>query len=113
MANNERDYPLGHPSSSDFNPKSAEAIEWRRMNVHPAGERDFPVGHFGAADNPNRVEPTHPQFTTRDFSRPETIPVAEYEAVTGLVHPSTAAARGQVDADEAARRQADEDLQRR
>lgn len=69
----ERDFPVGHPSACDYDPKSKEAIEWARINIHPAGERDFPIGHPGAADNPNRVEPTHPMETARDYSRPETV----------------------------------------
>lgn len=56
---NERDFPVGHPASSDYNPKSPEAIEWRRKNVHPRGERDFPVDHPKAMDtkgNTNSLE---------------------------------------------------------
>jgi len=111
MKSTERDYPVGHPSSADYDPTSPAAKEWRRMNVHPAGERDFPVGHFGAADNPNRVEPTHPWFTSRDFSRPETIPVAEYEGVTGLKHPTTIAKEAAAMAEDAKAQKYKVDLQ--
>ena len=73
----EPDFPPGHPKRFDYNPKSAEAREWARRNVHPAGERDFPVGHIKASDtkgNTNRVavrageDPAHPErepFTGR------------------------------------------------
>src|SRR5260221_7540880 len=46
----ERDFPPGHPASSDYDPRSPEAIEWARKNVSPLGQRDFPVDHPKAAD---------------------------------------------------------------
>lgn len=49
-AKSERDFPPGHPAASDFDPKSPDALEWIRQNVHPFGERDFPVDHPKAAD---------------------------------------------------------------
>ncbi|HKC69974.1 MAG TPA: hypothetical protein VKB60_00060 [Terriglobales bacterium] len=55
---NERDFPAGHPSSPDYNPQSAEAREWARLNVHPLGERDFPVDHPKAADTPGNLNRT-------------------------------------------------------
>jgi hypothetical protein len=73
----ERDFPLGHPASSDYDPDSPEAIEWRRINVHPKGERDWPVDHPKAVDTPGNtnhvpiipgVDPAHPEresFTGR------------------------------------------------
>jgi hypothetical protein len=54
----ERDFPLGHPASSDFRPGSPEAIEWQRVNVHPRGERAFPVDHPKAMDTPGNLENT-------------------------------------------------------
>lgn len=73
----ERDFPPGHPAASDYDPKSRDAMEWIRVNVHPFGERDFPTDHPKAADtagNTNKlvwsagVDPHNPQrepFTGR------------------------------------------------
>lgn len=46
----EQDFPPGHPARHDYDPHSAEAMEWVRKNVSPFGERDFPVDHPRAAD---------------------------------------------------------------
>lgn len=46
----QQDFPKGHPARCDYDPASTEAIEWKRVNVHPLGERDFPVDHVKAAD---------------------------------------------------------------
>lgn len=51
----ERDFPPGHPSASDYNPSSPEAIEWVRKNVSPLGARDFPVDHPKALDTPGNL----------------------------------------------------------
>jgi hypothetical protein len=51
----EQDFPAGHPARSDYNPESAEAKEWLRKNVSPAGERDFPVDHPKALDTPGNT----------------------------------------------------------
>ena len=78
---NEPDFPPGHPARVDYDPNSAVAIEWRRKNVHPKGERDFPVDHPKASDTPGNdcktewlpgvdpSKPDHEPFTGRD---PET-----------------------------------------
>ncbi len=51
----EEDFPKGHPARGDYDPKSAEAIEWARKNVSPLGQRDFPVDHPKAADTPGNL----------------------------------------------------------
>jgi hypothetical protein len=51
----EQDFPPGHPGRADYNPNSAEAIEWARKNVSPLGERDFPVDHPKAIDTPGNL----------------------------------------------------------
>jgi hypothetical protein len=51
----ERDFPPGHPAASDYDPTSAEAKEWVRVNVSPLGERDFPVDHPKALDTPGNL----------------------------------------------------------
>ena len=77
---NEQDFPAGHPGRSDYDPKTASAKEWARVNVHPLGERDFPVGHPGAADTPgnsNRVvwvsglDPRNPHLEPHTGRTPE------------------------------------------
>lgn len=55
----ERDFPLGHPASSDYDPASLEAREWARKNVSGLGERDFPVDHPGAADTAGNFGALH------------------------------------------------------
>jgi hypothetical protein len=82
----ERAYPIGHPASPDFDPNSPEAKAWLAENVHPAGELAYPVNHPAHPDNYTQESPTNPLHTARDFSRPETIPPREYEAVTGRNH---------------------------
>lgn len=74
----EPDFPPGHPARHDYKPDSPEAVEWRRKNVHPKGERDFPVDHPKAVDtegNTNHLswvageDQLHPElepFTGRD-----------------------------------------------
>lgn len=78
MVPHEQDFPPGHPKRFDYNPDLPEAIEWRRINVHPKGERDFPVDHPKAVDTPGNmnhvavlpgVDPHNPEreaFTGRD-----------------------------------------------
>lgn len=51
----ETDFPPGHPGRADYDPRSAEAEEWARKNVHPLGERDFPVDHPAASDTPGNL----------------------------------------------------------
>jgi hypothetical protein len=51
----EEAFPKGHPARFDYDPKSPEAIEWSRQNVHPLGERAFPVGHPAAIDTPGNL----------------------------------------------------------
>jgi hypothetical protein len=46
----EDDFPVGHPKRHDYDPASAEALEWMRKNSHPKGERDWPVDHPAALD---------------------------------------------------------------
>src|SRR6266851_10472278 len=67
----ERDFPLGHPAASDYDPGSPEAREWARRNIHPRGERDFPVDHPKAVDTPDNqnsvavlpgVDPDQPEL---------------------------------------------------
>lgn len=74
----EPDYAPGHPARFDYDPDSPEAVEWRRKNVHPLGERDWPVDHPKAVDTPGNtnhlpvvpgVNPFNPEreaFTGRD-----------------------------------------------
>jgi hypothetical protein len=81
----ERDFPPGHPSASDYDPESPEAIEWARKNIHPKGERDFPVDHPKALDTPGNtnavpivagVDPARPQheaFTGRSPQQAEAV----------------------------------------
>jgi len=78
----EPDFPPGHPKRFDYNPKSPEAREWARLNVHPAGERDFPVGHPKASDtkgNTNKVavlagvDPAHPELEPFTGRTPEQV----------------------------------------
>lgn len=76
----ERDLPEGHPSASDFEPGSKAAKRYARSVRDNSTARDWPVGHPGAADNPNRVEPSHPLETSRDHSRPDTILVPNPDA---------------------------------
>jgi hypothetical protein len=68
--------------------------------------------HKDAHQNDNYVRHSDPAETSRDFSRPQTIPVDEYEAVTGLPHPSRTADELQAQADARTQAQIDEDLQR-
>ncbi len=51
----EQDFPAGHPARHDYDPESAEAIEWARTHVAPLGERDFPIDHPKAADTPGNL----------------------------------------------------------
>lgn len=44
--------------------------------------------HKDAHQNDNYTRHTDPAETVRDFSRPHTIDPDEYEAATGLTHPS-------------------------
>lgn len=78
----EPDFPPGHPKRFDYNPKSPEAREWARKNIHPAGERDFPVGHPKAVDtkgNQNAVsvlpgvDPAHPELEPFTGRTPEQV----------------------------------------
>jgi len=64
-------FPPGHPARHDYKPDSPEALEWRRKNVHPLGERDFPVDHPKACDSAGStnhlewlpgVDPLHPEL---------------------------------------------------
>jgi hypothetical protein len=48
----ERDWPVGHPKTADYDPNSPEAKEYARLNFHPLGERDWPVDHINASDTP-------------------------------------------------------------
>jgi hypothetical protein len=76
----ERDFPKGHPASADYDPKSPEAKEWARVNIHPLGERDFPVDHPKACDTPGNtnhipvragVDPLHPELEEHTGATPE------------------------------------------
>lgn len=76
----ERDFPVGHPKAFDYNPKSPEAIEWARKNIHPKGERAFPVDHVKAPDTPGNdcsmewrigVDPLHPELEEFTGATPE------------------------------------------
>ena len=78
----EQDFPPGHPKRFDYNPRSKEAREWARLNIHPAGERDFPVGHPKALDtkgNTNAVpvlpgvDPAHPELEEFTGRTPEQV----------------------------------------
>lgn len=81
----ERDFPKGHPKAGDYDPKSPEAIEWARVNIHPLGERDFPVDHPKALDTKGNTNAV-PVRAGEDPARPE------IEAHTGAT-PEVAAAR--------------------
>jgi hypothetical protein len=73
----EQDFPPGHPARFDYDPKSADAIEWSRQNQFPEGEPAYLPDHpaAGAHENPrNAVEwragvdperPDHEAFTGR------------------------------------------------
>jgi len=69
----ERDLPEGHPSASDYDPKSKAAQRYAQRMRDTATNRDWPVGHPGAADNKKRTESPHPLDTSRDYSRPSTV----------------------------------------
>ncbi|SRR5258708_5214261 len=85
MTQREADFPPGHPARFDFKPDSPEAVEWRRVNVHPKGERDWPVDHPKAVDTPGNtngvaftagVDPSNPDreaFTGRDKDTAERV----------------------------------------
>jgi hypothetical protein len=79
-ATHEEDYPKGHPARFDYDPKSADAIEWARKNIHPLGQRDFPVDHPKAVDTPGNtnhlpirpgVDPLHPEREEHTGASPE------------------------------------------
>jgi hypothetical protein len=76
----ERDLPEGHPSASDYDPKSKAAKAYAQRVKDTATNRDWPKGHPGAADNPNRVEPSHPLDTSRDYGKPETVAAPNLKA---------------------------------
>ena len=76
----EHDFPVGHPARSDYDPESADAKEWLRVNVAPFGERDFPVDHPGALDTPGNkntltwhggVDPHNPHREAHTGRTPE------------------------------------------
>ena len=76
----EEDYPRGHPARFDYDPASPEAIEWRRRNYNPKGERDWPVGHPAAVDTPGNknnvvvlpgVDPDNPHLEPFTGRTPE------------------------------------------
>lgn len=76
----ERDFPKGHPKACDYDPKSPEALEWARKNIHPLGTRDFPVDHPKAVDtkgNTNAIpirpgiDPAHPELEEFTGATPE------------------------------------------
>lgn len=78
----EPDFPVGHPKRFDYDPKSAAAREWARLNIHPAGERDFPVGHPKAVDTKGNlntvvhqqgVDPAHPELEPFSGRTPEQV----------------------------------------
>lgn len=87
----ERDFPPGHPKAVDFDPKSPEALEWARQNVHQKGERDFPVDHPKAIDTPGNsnhvqwlagVDPNNPHLQPFTGKTPEQVAaLAEYDAM--------------------------------
>lgn len=108
----EPDHPPGHPKRFDYDPASPEAIEWKRKNFHPLGERDFPVDHPKAIDTPGNtnhipalpgVDPNHPErepFTGRQRHKktvapatPDTPPgSATQSAGLSMSHPAVSAA---------------------
>lgn len=78
----EPDFPPGHPKRFDYNARSAEAREWARLNIHPAGERDFPVGHPKALDTKDQsarmtfeagINPAHPELEPFSGRTPEQV----------------------------------------
>lgn len=86
MVSTERDFPKGHPKAADYDPKSPEAIEWARVNIHPLGERDFPVDHPKASDtkgNTNHVpvragiDPAHPELEEHTGAAAEVVAARE------------------------------------
>src|SRR5215472_18432573 len=88
----EQDFPPGHPARFDYEPNSPEAVEWRRLNVFPKGERDFPVDHVKAVDSngstnhlewPAGVNPHAPHlepFTGRKPEQAEALRALNLEA---------------------------------
>jgi len=81
----ERDLPEGHPSASDYDPKSKAAQRYKDRMRDTASNRDWPVGHPAAADNPKRVEPSHPLETSRDHTRPHTVKAPTIQPADPLV----------------------------
>lgn len=80
MTVHEEDFPKGHPKRFDYDPASAEAQEWARLNIHPKGQRDFPVDHPKAVDTPGNtnhlawapgVDPLHPELEAHTGATPE------------------------------------------
>jgi hypothetical protein len=76
----ERDFPKGHPKAADYDPKSPEAIEWARVNIHPMGERAYPVDSKKSSDTPGHecslewragVDPLHPELEPHTGATPE------------------------------------------
>lgn len=76
----QEDFPKGHPARFDYDPHSPEAVEWKRRNIHPKGERDFPVDHPKAVDtkgNTNHlpvragVDPLNPHLEAFTGAQPE------------------------------------------
>lgn len=95
----EPDFPVGHPKRFDYNPRSKEAREWARKNIHPAGERDYPVGHPKAVDtkgNSNAVpalpgvDPNHPELEPFTGRTPEQVAADKelWEERVALTQPS-------------------------
>jgi len=95
----EPDFPPGHPKRFDYDPKSPEAREWARLNIHPAGERDFPVGHPKASDtkgNTNAVavlagvDPDHPELEAFTGRTPDQVEADRelWEERKALAYPS-------------------------
>lgn len=99
MTMHEEDFPVGHPKRFDYDPKSPEAIEWSRINLHPKGERDFPVDHTRALDTPGNlnhvtweagIDPFNPQleaFTGRTPEQAQGAREAE-QALAALAKPT-------------------------
>jgi hypothetical protein len=78
----EPDFPKGHPARFDYDPRSPEAVEWRRKHFAPKGERDWPVDHPAAVDTPGNknavavlpgVDPAHPELEPFTGRTPEQV----------------------------------------
>jgi hypothetical protein len=104
----ERDFPKGHPKAFDYDPKSPEAIEWVRQNVHPLGERAYPVDSIKSSDTPGHecnlkwlpgVDPRNPHLEAFTGATPEVAAArkAAEQAMSALARETPTLPEGYVD----------------